>query len=125
MVRLLVEKIAQVEEAAGDKVLPTCRSARQYGHGEALRQHKDCDACELSLSLNLDADQPLRIWFKSSDGRAVSVAPQPGDAVLYLGCQTPHWREPYSGQACTQVFLHYVFAFGHRVSACFDKKRTR
>ncbi len=124
-VRLLVEKIPQVEEAAGDKVLPTYSYARLYGHGEALRQHEDRDACELSLSLNLDADEPWPIWFKSPDGRAVSVAQQPGDAVMYLGCQTPHWREPYTGQGCTQVFLHYVFAFGDRAYAYFDKKRTR
>ena len=59
------------------------------------------------------------------DGTAVSISQRPGDAVVYLGCQTPHWREPYPGTSCAQVFLHYVFAFGDRAYAYFDKKRTR
>jgi hypothetical protein len=124
-VRLLVEKIPQVEAAAGERLLPTYTYARLYGHGQALRLHEDRDACELSLSLNLDADEPWPIWFKPPDGQVVAIAQQPGDAVLYLGCQTPHWREPYTGQSCAQVFLHYVFAFGDRAYAYFDKKRFR
>ena len=78
-----------------------------------------------SLSLNLDADEPWPIWFKSPDGTVVSLSQRPGDAVAYLGCQTPHWREPYPGTSCAQVFLHYVFAFGGRAYAYFDKKRVR
>ncbi len=124
-VRLMVEKIPQVEEVVGERILPTYTYARLYGHGDALRQHEDRDACELSLSLNLDADDPWPIWFKSPDGTAVSISQRPGDAVVYLGCQTPHWREPYPGTSCAQVFLHYVFAFGDRAYAYFDKKRTR
>ena len=122
-VRLLVEKIPHVEEVAEDKVLPTYSYARIYGHGDALRLHEDRDACELSLSLNLDADQQWPIWFKSPDGRTVQVLQRPGDAVMYLGCQTPHWRDTYLGHSCVQVFLHYVFAFGDRAYAYFDKKR--
>lgn len=124
-VRLLVEKIPQVEIASGEKVLPTYSYARVYGRGDALRQHEDRDACELSLSLNLDADQPWPIIFQRPDGRESRVSLEPGDAVMYLGCQTPHWREAYEGESCTQVFLHYVFAFGDRAFAYFDKKRTR
>jgi hypothetical protein len=124
-VRLLVEKISQVEALSGEKVLPTYSYARLYGHGQALRLHEDRDACELSLTLNLDADEAWPIWLKTPDGESVSVRLQPGDAVMYLGCQTPHWRDPFEGQFCSQVFLHYVFAFGTRSYAYFDKKRVR
>lgn len=124
-VRLLVEKIPQVEAVSEEKVLPTYTYARLYSHGEALRVHEDRDACELSLTLNLDADEPWPIWLKTPAGEAVSVRLQPGDAVMYLGCHTPHWREPFEGRFCTQVFMHYVFAFGNRAYAYFDKQRVR
>ncbi len=123
-VRLLIEKIPQVEALCDERVLPTYTYARLYSHGEALPDHLDRDACELSLTLNLDADEPWPIWLKTPAGEAVSVRQQPGDAVMYLGCRTPHWREPLVGQFCTQVFIHYVFSFGHRAYAYFDKKRT-
>lgn len=124
-VRLLIEKIPQVEALSEEKVLPTYTYARLYNHGEVLPVHEDRDACELSLSLNLDADEPWPIWLKTPAGETMSVSLQPGDAVMYLGCQTPHWREPFEGRFCTQVFMHYVFAFGTRTYAYFDKKRVR
>jgi hypothetical protein len=124
-VRLLIEKIPEVEVFSEEKVLPTYTYARLYGHGEVLPLHEDRDACELSLTLNLDADVPWPIWLQTPAGDVVSVRLQPGDAVMYLGCQTPHWREPFEGQFCAQVFMHYVFAFGTRAYAYFDKKRIR
>lgn len=123
--RLLIEKIPEVEAVAEDRVLPTYTYARLYGHGDALPVHHDRDACELSLTVNLSADQVWPIHLQSLDGTVVSVRQQAGDAVMYLGCQTPHWREPFEGQACAQVFLHYVFAFGSRTYAYFDKQRSR
>ncbi len=123
-VRLLIEKIPQVETLCDERVLPTYTYARLYGHGDVLADHVDRDACELSLTLNLDADEPWPIWLKTPTGDTVAVRQQPGDALMYLGCKTPHWREPFAGQFCTQVFIHYVFSFGPRAYAYFDKKRT-
>jgi hypothetical protein len=40
-VRLLVEKIPQVEALSEEKVLPTYSYARLYSHGEALQVHED------------------------------------------------------------------------------------
>lgn len=124
-VRLLVEKLPQVEQLLDEKLLPTYTYSRMYIHGDELPLHEDRDACEVSLTINLDADQPWPIWLKTPDGETVKILQQPGDALLYLGCQTPHWREPFNGQFCTQVFLHYVFSYGSRAYAYFDKKRDR
>ena len=33
---------------------------------------------------------------------------KPGDLVFYRGCDITHWREPFKGEVCGQVFLHYV-----------------
>ncbi|MBU3998973.1 MAG: hypothetical protein KKI03_15940, partial [Gammaproteobacteria bacterium] len=106
-----------------ERVLPTYTYARIYGNGESLPVHEDRAACELSLSMNLDADQVWPIWLKTPDGKPVAVHMQPGDAMMYLGCKTMHWREPFEGTRCTQVFMHYVFSFGPRAYAYFDKKR--
>ena len=30
-----------------------------------------------------------------------------GDMLVYSGCELEHWREPFQGEVCGQVFLHY------------------
>ena len=30
-----------------------------------------------------------------------------GDMLIYSGCELEHWREPFEGTICSQVFLHY------------------
>ena len=32
---------------------------------------------------------------------------QPGDMLVYKGCDVEHWREEFTGENCGQVFLHY------------------
>jgi hypothetical protein len=27
--------------------------------------------------------------------------------LIYRGCDLEHWREPFEGETCGQVFLHY------------------
>jgi len=27
--------------------------------------------------------------------------------LIYRGCDLEHWREPFNGKVCVQVFLHY------------------
>ena len=35
-----------------------------------------------------------------------------GDMLIYSGCELEHWREPFQGNICSQVFLHYNHANG-------------
>ena len=37
----------------------------------------------------------------------ISVILNPGDILVYKGQLLEHWREPFQGYECTQVFLHY------------------
>jgi alkylated DNA repair dioxygenase AlkB len=122
-IRLLVEKIPDIEVACEEKILPTYAYARIYGHGDSLSAHVDRDACELSLSLNLDADQAWPIFLKKPNGESTAITLHPGDAVMYLGCVASHWRDMFQGTHCSQVFMHYVFSYGKRAEAYFDKKR--
>jgi hypothetical protein len=32
---------------------------------------------------------------------------EPGDMIIYRGCDVDHWRERYKGLNHAQVFLHY------------------
>jgi hypothetical protein len=47
---------------------------------------------------------------------------QPGDMVIYRGCDIKHWRDPYDGNQQIQVFLHYVDVNGKYADHKFDKR---
>ena len=44
--------------------------------------------------------------------KGVRVDLKVGDMLLYSGCDLEHWREPFEGNVCSQVFLHYNHANG-------------
>jgi hypothetical protein len=124
-VRLLVEKISQVSELLGEKVLPTYTYARVYKAGSELLRHRDRPACEISLTVNLSKNADWPIYFQRPDGSEVCIELQPGDAVMYLGCQADHWREKFAGTEYTQLFMHYVRSNGPKAWAYFDKRQQQ
>ena len=124
-VRLLVEKVPEVSELLGEKVLPTYTYARVYKEGSELLRHRDRPACEISLTLNLFKDIDWPIYFQRPDGSETSIELEPGDAVMYLGCQADHWRNKFEGQECIQLFLHYVRSYGSKSWAYFDKQQQQ
>lgn len=124
-VRLLVEKVPEVSEILGEKVLPTYTYARIYKKGSELLRHRDRPACEISLTLNLAKDCDWPIYFERPDGSETSIELEPGDAVMYLGCQADHWRGTFFGNEHTQVFMHYVRSYGSKSWAFFDKSQQQ
>jgi hypothetical protein len=124
-VRLLVEKVPEATALLGEKVLPTYTYARVYKHGSVLNRHRDRPACEISFTINLSKDADWRIWFQKPNGSETSVELNPGDAVLYLGCQADHWRTKFEGQEYTQLFMHYVRSYGTKSWAYFDRQRQQ
>jgi hypothetical protein len=125
-VKVLVKKAPQVGELCGEDVLPTYVYGRIYSKGEVLARHRDRDACEISLTVNLQKDETdWPIWIQKPNGEEVSINLKPGDAMMYLGCTADHWRESYQGNMQTQVFFHYVRANGQRAYAYFDKERRQ
>jgi hypothetical protein len=124
-VRLLVGKVPQVSELLGEEVLPTYTYARVYKDNSELLRHRDRPACEISLTLNLSKDTDWPIYFQRPDESETSVELEPGDAVMYLGCQADHWREKFKGQECVQLFLHYVRSYGSKSWAYFDKQQQQ
>lgn len=106
----LLEKIKPVmEENTGLKVLPTYTYARIYKKGDILKRHKDRYSCEVSTTLNLGGDDwPIYLEPSGEEGKeGIKVDMQPGDMLVYKGCDVEHWREEFTGENCGQVFLHY------------------
>ena len=120
---LLCEKTPEISEVINETVLPTYCYARVYKNGDVLKKHTDRDACEVSLTVHLDGDSEWEIFVESSDKESQSIKLQSGDALLYYGCESPHWRDEYTGTFYSQVFLHYVKSRGSRQSSYFDKNK--
>ena len=111
----------RVEAVTGYRLFPTYSYFRMYLRGNALGQHRDGPACEISVSLNL-GQSPERPWPLCLEGREgeISAALHPGDALVYKGAELTHWREPYEGAQLGQVFLHYVDKNGPYADRKFD-----
>ncbi|HEY2859629.1 MAG TPA: hypothetical protein VGJ21_14515 [Terracidiphilus sp.] len=113
----------EVEMATQFRLWPTYSYLRVYRNGNVLRPHRDREPCEISMTLNLgaDADGPWPIWIAGPLGTA-SVSLNPGDGLIYRGCDCYHWREPFAGRHLAQVFLHYVNRDGPHSEWKFDKR---
>ena len=121
-VEVLIEKLPHVSERCGDFLLPTYSYARSYTHDERLAPHVDRAASEISVTIHLAGDHGWPIHFGHPLTGASAVTLDPGDAVLYLGCEVSHWRDRYPGQRYDQMTLHYVRSRGKFAAACFDTR---
>ena len=98
----------RMEEETGMSLVPTYSYIRIYKNGDELHRHKDRPACEISTTLNLGGDL-WPIYLKPDDNSNEEVEAQlnPGDMLIYRGCDQEHWRNPFRGNSTTQTFLHY------------------
>jgi predicted 2-oxoglutarate/Fe(II)-dependent dioxygenase YbiX len=121
-VALLCEKIPEVSELVGEYVIPTYCYTRLYKTGHRLVPHVDRTNSELGISLNLDHSEPWGLWIKDSYGKNNEIILNPGDAVIYYSTELVHWREPFTGKNCHNVFLFYVRSEGPLASNYFDRQ---
>ena len=98
-----------MEKTTKLKLTPNYTYARIYKPGDELKRHKDRFSCEISTTLNLGGDKwPIFIEPSQKEGmKGISVNLNPGDMLVYKGNILEHWREPFKGKDCAQVFLHY------------------
>jgi len=91
------------------KLSETYSYARIYKKGDILHRHKDRYSCEISTTLNLGGDSwPIYVDPTGRQGQAgIKIDLDPGDMLIYSGCDLEHWREEFTGDNCGQVFLHY------------------
>ena len=106
----LLEQVKPVmEKHTGLKLSPTYSYARIYKKGDILARHKDRYSCEISTTLNLGGDDwPIYLDPTGKEEQAgTKINLEPGDMLIYSGCDLEHWREEFTGKHCGQVFLHY------------------
>ena len=109
-----------MEKQTSLKLIPTYAYARIYKKGDILHRHKDRFSCEISTTLNLGGDEwPIFIEkdpkkggikegnYVSDNTKGTKVILNPGDMLVYRGNILEHWRDPFIGEDCGQVFLHY------------------
>ncbi len=111
---LLEKEKTVMEKESGVQLTETYSYARIYKNGDELKRHKDRYSCEISTTMNLGGDD-WSIFLEpsgeeSKDG--IEVKLEAGDMLMYRGCDLEHWREPFQGKDCGQVFLHYNDASG-------------
>ena len=99
----------RMEYTTGLKLNPNYSYARVYRKGHELTRHIDRFSCEISTTLNLGGDMwPIYLEPSGESGKeGIAVNLSPGDMLVYKGNILEHWREPFEGERCTQVFLHY------------------
>ena len=122
----------------GMDLVPTYSYTRLYEKGNTLHRHKDRPSCEISTTLHLGGDEwPIFLDPTGADNvinerknihkpgapKGIRVDLKPGDMLIYSGCELEHWREPFQGEVCSQVFLHYNHANGPFAKTnLFDKR---
>ena len=122
METLLVKMLPVMAKETGLNLVPTYSYARIYKNGDILARHKDRPSCEISTTLNLGGE-PWPIFIDGTGANSVvdeykniikpdapkgtKVLLDVGDMLVYSGCDLEHWREPFEGNVCGQVFLHY------------------
>ena len=136
METLLVKVLPVMASETGLELIPTYSYARLYKKGDILHRHKDRPSCEISTTINLGGN-PWPIFIdgtgtnnvideyknihKPNAPAGTKVLLEVGDMLVYSGCELEHWREPFEGNTCAQVFLHYVDANGPNTEWKNDK----
>jgi len=130
-----------MKEKTGMDLVPTYSYTRLYEKGNILRRHRDRSSCEVSTTLHLGGDEwPIFLdpsganyvisgkreedsVIKPGAPKGVRIDLKVGDMLIYSGCELEHWREPFQGNICSQVFLHYNHANGpYAKMNLFDKR---
>ena len=138
METLLMFMIPIMKLKTGMELVPTYSYTRLYEKGNILKRHKDRSSCEVSTTLHLGGDEwPIFLdpsgqdfvideyknIHKPNAPKGVRVDLKIGDMLIYSGCELEHWREPFEGKVCSQVFLHYNHANGpYAKTNLFDKR---
>jgi len=122
METLLMKVLPTMQQETGLQLIPTYSYARIYKQGDVLNRHKDRPSCEISTTIHLGG-HPWPIYIDGTGANNVidekkglvkpgapagtKVLLEVGDMLVYSGCELEHWREPFEGNVCGQVFLHY------------------
>jgi hypothetical protein len=119
METILAASTKTLSQYVGFELTPNYSYWRLYQQNEVLLRHRDRESCEVSGTLCLgynvsnlnttehpDYNWPMYVETKDEpDG--VPIHLEPGDLILYRGCDVEHWRERFLGMNHAQAFFHY------------------
>ena len=122
METLMMKVLPIMQQRTDMNLVPCYTYTRVYKKGDILKRHSDRPSCEISTTLHLGGD-PWTIFLDPTGQKSVideekqiirpnapkgiPVDLEVGDMLCYSGCELEHWREPFEGDTCAQVFLHY------------------
>ena len=122
METLMMKVLPIMQERTEMTLVPCYTYSRIYKKGDILKRHKDRPSCEISTTLHLGG-KPWTIFLDPTGAdyvinehkqihrpnapQGISITLEVGDMLVYSGCDLEHWREPFEGENCAQVFLHY------------------
>jgi len=150
----------KLEDVIGRKLYTTYFYDRFYFPGQELERHRDRESCEISFTLHVGTNLPdnLKDWpilvesphyvesieeFKTGhrEYKNHSSILNPGDGMLYKGCDCDHWRDPmpsprrrkrdillmkkYPEYYYHQIFFHYVLQDGYNAHFAYDNGRGK
>ena len=106
---LLIKCKEFVEVTTGRELLPTYSYSSIYQPGDKFENHRDHEACEISVVVNVASKgEVMPIYTKYKDKTEQHIL-NPGDALIYTGSDVDYWIEPLQeGQLNVQFMLYYV-----------------
>ena len=122
METLLMKVLPVMKQHTDLDLIPTYSYARLYKKEDILYRHKDRPSCEISTTIHLGGSPwPIFIdgtgannvineeqnLIKPNAPEGTKILLEVGDMLVYSGCELEHWIEPFEGDVCGQVFLHY------------------
>ena len=135
------------ESVIGEELYPCYSFFRLYNHMDWLKPHTDRPSCEFSATIPIFTDKPWPLYlqeydfekygteglntidgkslgnFKSTvNEKSTNLTLELGDVCFYEGTKMNHWREPFEGNECYQLFIHYVRKNGKYSEFKFDKR---
>jgi|TARA_R110000744_G_scaffold96796_1_gene187009 hypothetical protein len=123
---ILADKLPEIEEIVGKELYPTYSYARVYMGEDVLAAHVDRPSCEYSVTVNIATiGHPWPIYVKKEESPQAQILLEPGNAVIYKGCEMLHWRDPMSvsgSKINVQFMLHYVDKSGPYAEHKWDKR---
>jgi len=106
MVSVMTDKMSRICEV---ELFQSYYYQRIYLKGADMNGHTDRPSCQYSCTVNLGQSEqyPIYILDKHTD-RYTEALLEPGDGLVYMGCEQRHFRKIFRGDWYSQLFLHWV-----------------